>query len=926
MDQAGKMHDHHTMGHGPGATASHEAMQGGLSRRSFIKFSAIAGLGAMAGPYLFPRQDAFAEENIRARFIIGSDIHIPYYNSSEKLTRALTWFANALSPSPARICLVGDLVDSGVQGYYDTLNAVLDSSSFGRESFVFCQGNHETYGVGVAAAPALFELNLGQKPNKLMNVKGVPIITMGPNTLNDGYYVANHDFLEQSLDAITSDATYTKGSPILLLCHHSIPNTAYTSQEWNGDYGIGLGEDKDLTILMQQYPQIIHVSGHSHATIEDARSIDQSLGFTCIQDSTLGAYFENERNNPHTMYDIETGEVSSYPAYNDEASQCLVLDVMADNTVQVTRYNLYPLLTGGTPYQVYEPWVIDVPGMIAASGDAGACAYMPGRTSSTAPQLPTSKTVTIQDAGRDSLTVAFPAFSSGSSSNLDMIHDYLIVLTPVDASGTPTGNALERRIFNDYYRSAEVRHETTEEPWTVKISNLAYETSYRIEIYAETSFADNGGMGISDVLQATAFGTTGAAPTPPSAILDIDYRAGTVVDAMGHPEKLYGGGLVEDNTIVEQGVVNVLEVDGKGGYGYLLDADDYASFVNQSSTECYFKMIDVDSDQCVFSNQQGAGAGFEIENGNLGYWFNAEGGRVTPSTSISANTWVHAVATFDGDSVKLYTNGTLSSEKKAVGAMAVPSPKRYIVGADVDWNGEADVDYACKAGTRIAFARIYPRCMTAEEVADAYVAAQAASKTVTDEMTGVIVENIALNQRLTVTDTSSSPKVSLGEGDTLVASFDITLQSAEGQEVQPTNPLTITLPIATGWAGSTAQAHITHSDTVSDLRSVTVSSDDTVRIDHVERLSQFDIVVHNDESNKGGSDNENPTETGGENPTTAEGTGNEKNDVKNQKGRLVQTGDTPWPGVVAGVAGAAGVAAAVTHMLSTDKTMAEEDE
>lgn len=205
----------------------------------------------------------------------------------------------------ARLVPTGHVSESVAQ--YDELNAVLASSPFGSDiqgSFIFCQGNRETYG------PSL---------------------------------------------------------PILVLCHHAIPNTVYTSEERYGDYG-------RLVAEMQAYPRIIHVSGHSHAIIEDARSIDQSMGFICMQDSKLGAYFECERCKPHAMYDKGTGEVSSVPqtgADHSKASQCIVLDVMSSGRSVVTRYDLYPLMEGGEPRQLFEQWEIDPADMPYQKSRAG---------------------------------------------------------------------------------------------------------------------------------------------------------------------------------------------------------------------------------------------------------------------------------------------------------------------------------------------------------------------------------------------------------------------------------------------------------------------------------------------------------------------------------------------------------------------------
>lgn len=687
---------------------------GGLTRRTFFK-TAVAGAAFTVAAFMHPTTPAEAEEVAQggvARFIIGSDLHVPSYDSTTKLPKIFSWMATM---SPDRVCLVGDITDNGRLDQYATLNGIINASPISRDRFVFCQGNHETFDPGVLLAPTRFKDQMGQDANKLISVAGIPVITLGPNTLSDHWYHDDLSFFQECMDTIDNDdgTTYTPGMPVLLLCHHSIPNTAYTSEEWNGDYG------DDLIDAMKTHHQIIHVSGHSHATVEDARSIDQSLGFTCIQDATLSAYFENERYTPFTMYDPTSGEVSSYPQTGDnfnKAAQCIVIDVLQNGDAVVTRYDLYPLMEGGQARTLFEPWTIETSQMV---DNPQSGAYQKARVSTTAPKLPQSGAVTVSDGKGTSFAVSFPAFTAGSDFNLDVIHDYRITAQPVDASGADSGDAQVRRCFSDYFVAPEKRHDHTGEAWKVVVAGLLSATSYKVSVCAETSFYQNDATtGASQPLVLVGLATTKTI-TIPDAIIDVDFRRGDASDAMGHTLRPDGGSIVSDTTLAAGGSVTVFETDGTHGYGYTLDADDYGYFKGQSTTECLFKMVDVQTDQCVFSNQQSAGAGLEIENGNLEFWYNEDsGGKVKPSAVIDANAWVYAVAVADGTNVTLYVNGVQAAQV-AAGAMRVPSPKTYWVGSDTSAADQGD-EYQCKAGTRVALARLYPKALTAVEIKQRY--------------------------------------------------------------------------------------------------------------------------------------------------------------------------------------------------------------
>lgn len=55
--------------------------------------------------------------------------------------------------------------------------------------------------------------------------------------------------------------------------------------------------------------------GHNHAALEDECSINQDLGFTSVQDSTIGAYYENETGKVGP----ESGNSASVPSQTSQA-------------------------------------------------------------------------------------------------------------------------------------------------------------------------------------------------------------------------------------------------------------------------------------------------------------------------------------------------------------------------------------------------------------------------------------------------------------------------------------------------------------------------------------------------------------------------------------------------------------------------------
>lgn len=235
------------------------------------------------------------------------------------------------------VLFVGDLTDSGTEAQYDTLMSTINNSPMAGKVYL-SMGNHDHY----TGDTARFEEKTGQKASEVLDFNGVTVVKLNPST--SGYiYTNDYDLLKGALeDANTADPT----APVIIIGHHGVKDTAYVTNEWYGSYGEGT--DKDMVALMEQYPQAIHISGHSHSTLEDARSIYQDDGFTAIQDSTIGAYFENESGK----VDPTTGKGSTYPDDPNYSSQALRIDVLSDNTVKIYRMDL----TEGAYMYEDEPW------------------------------------------------------------------------------------------------------------------------------------------------------------------------------------------------------------------------------------------------------------------------------------------------------------------------------------------------------------------------------------------------------------------------------------------------------------------------------------------------------------------------------------------------------------------------------------------
>ncbi|MCR5149961.1 MAG: hypothetical protein K6B52_01895, partial [Clostridiales bacterium] len=141
------------------------------------------------------------------------------------------------------------------------------------------------------------------------------------------------DFLRKSLCEAAAD---DPKKPIFVFQHPHIQDTVYGSIAW-GDDG--------LTDILISYPQVIDFSGHSHAPINDPRSIHQRH-FTCLGTGSL-SYFELDE------FDKSEGTV---PSDGRECAQMLIVEADACGNVRVYPYDLITMNFFPYTWKIDTPW------------------------------------------------------------------------------------------------------------------------------------------------------------------------------------------------------------------------------------------------------------------------------------------------------------------------------------------------------------------------------------------------------------------------------------------------------------------------------------------------------------------------------------------------------------------------------------------
>ena len=223
---------------------------------------------------------------------------------------------------------------------------------------------------------------------------------------------------------------------------------------------------------------------------------------------------------------------------------------------------------------------------------------------------------------------------------------------------------------------------------------------------------------------------TVVAAAPEAEILNVDFRRRSAKDwAAGHAldRSHYSGGTRMDKTLRQP----VAMMDGKGGLGYKLTADDYKAMANGFTMELLFKVPSTPNDDyhALFDNVQDDGMGLYLNGSTL--IFDVKQGMTSSKTvsfnNVQKNTWYHVVAVNDNANVlgngqasmAIIVNGekTTSPDAQAVGSQETSNT--IYIGAEESMN-DGGPEFPAVRNTAIAFARIYGKPLTDADAAQLY--------------------------------------------------------------------------------------------------------------------------------------------------------------------------------------------------------------
>lgn len=255
------------------------------------------------------------------RFVASSDTHIETLgDTGSRRLSAMIKTAYAVSEADEdyknldAVVISGDLTDNGHLDSFYAFAAITDNEiREGTERLAVVAKAHDSY-TFFNNSLKVFSKITGQETDFHRVIGGFHFIGISRSETIRHYTDKQVEWLDENIAAAVKDDPQ---KPIFVFQHEHVKDTVYGSSKTDG-WGLDV-----FTEVLRKYPQVVHISGHSHFPANDPRAVWQG-SFTAINDGGL-AYFE-------LAVDGKNGQ---FPEEKDRMTQALIIEVDADNRVLV---------------------------------------------------------------------------------------------------------------------------------------------------------------------------------------------------------------------------------------------------------------------------------------------------------------------------------------------------------------------------------------------------------------------------------------------------------------------------------------------------------------------------------------------------------------------------------------------------------------
>ena len=632
------------------------------------------------------------DADVVARFVVGSDVHIGYSYSSQKLQNAYDVIGK-MGGADAFI-LAGDLTEQGTHAEYAELMRIVNANSGeltvdvegydGKgvgdtapvDTTVLVLGNHEYYDIGgeeKAHVTKRFKEKTGQEIDKLYWIAGkVPVIKLGMDLSEAGKaYYSKHEFLENALAEV--ERSGWKGH-IFLVTHVECGDSDSITRETRE--------------LLKKYPQLVNVWGHTHMNPYSPYFIDQSAGYTTINDGVVGKDFGNG---------------------GEYGSTGVIFDVKKNGETRFYRVDFH----NGRIIFPHEAWVLDssdTPEDFIYVDDGRESSYFNGAS---APYFDTDAELKVRDLGdNDRIEVTFSKAKTKTNNNYDYIGGYYVEAYPVDGEG---------RVLGEWLRHPDhIPGNMEADELSVVVRGLDWNEDYRVRVYAESSYGYESGVITSE--KTVNVGSRDLMDDP-VLLYDIDYSDGDGKDKMGHDSKVQSFIKIKYDELIGMQAAHFI---GLSCNSYAFREEDYEAMREEFTVETYVYLDNHIEKQEIVGNLSTGGLAIGVSMGKayviMDTGYESEGN--TCEGNVAPKRWVHITATYDSKDVRLYIDGKLVDTTRVSGGLNVDGndiseENRYFNVGARDMTGE--FSYRLSNGSKVHSVKMYKGAKTAEAVKSSYI-------------------------------------------------------------------------------------------------------------------------------------------------------------------------------------------------------------
>ncbi|WP_144028304.1 cadherin-like beta sandwich domain-containing protein [Paenibacillus ferrarius] len=509
-------------------------------------------------------------------------------------------------------------------------------------------------------------------------IKGYSFFFLNGNNYNGD--TGQRDWLKGRLAALTGD-TGNRNKPIFITLHHPIPNTVMD----------GMQADKvpNLYKDLQDFPQVIVLSGHSHLNINDDRSIHQK-DFTSVNLGSM-SYIESEWG----YSTVGQGGLEDNQALHKSITQSQFIEVYQDRIeIERVEYN------GDAQYMwIGGAWQEHNKDRAAPFNSAGALAgkkwvvklkgdtneeiksnftYTPSHRNKIAPQFPTNHDMKVLPGAND-----VPVLSFRQAKDDQSMHHYEVKLY----NQRTAKEVKSYNVLSDFFYSPIPNR------MNIPMAGLASATSYILTLTAVDAYGNK-----SEPLK-TVYRTEGSTP----ALTPIDQATmwNQLVSDMRFDDNLNDDAAGSIGLATKSGTVTY--VSGKSGKAIKIEAGNTnyvdlgerndLKFGNGDFAISFWHMGNLAGDQTVLSSKnwysggnQGWYIGPAIGNNMTLNMAGAKKNRIETTVTSVGEDWHYFTISVDrmNKRASIYMDGVLGKTEdiSILGTDSLDAGYHIILGAD----------------------------------------------------------------------------------------------------------------------------------------------------------------------------------------------------------------------------------------------------